>query len=515
MIFISLLVIFGGRCVQSSFWMEILKDLFYDRLGGMSDESKPCRIQPPNKKLRKTTLSLYLPEMARKSRKRERILTGIAHSPGSGIGDGGRTRSKGNLRLTGSSHLQLHDSVKSPLVVFVHGGGWRRGHTENWRYFLSRFDTNLLMALYSRYYGHYGNVGESFAHSGLACAVVTYPLMKPPIKILLIESVTSFLMSWLVFLVPLLALYLVFGGTSWAVPCDETTVNQLSFQHLNLCVAVLLSLLMSQAVTKVLVVLHVSNYNSSEKRYPEILIAFLHVFLLMYLSFCLTCTFITTSKLQLLATVDTVCTQSLIIGVQIWNRYIGNGNDFAASVKDQVTIVARAIRQLADLAVETHVFSANDMVLCGHSAGGSIVSLLGLDESYFVTAGVQQTSIKGIISICGIYDISCLGLSPFTSFFYLGPVFGENVGDWKSLSPVHQIKKTNQWKCPFLIASSHWEPIIRTDTDQFEAVLHSSGYTCTRIELTNKNHINILNSFSRQDGSCFLQGACLEFIETL
>lgn len=44
------------------------------------------------------------------------------------------------------------------------------------------------------------------------------------------------------------------------------------------------------------------------------------------------------------------------------------------------------------------------MALVGHSAGGHIVSLLALDESYLQQAGVNADSIKGIVSISGVYS---------------------------------------------------------------------------------------------------------------
>ena len=33
----------------------------------------------------------------------------------------------------------------APVVVFVHGGGWRRGDKAAWNHFLSLYDTNFLL----------------------------------------------------------------------------------------------------------------------------------------------------------------------------------------------------------------------------------------------------------------------------------------------------------------------------------------------------------------------------------
>ena len=40
--------------------------------------------------------------------------------------------------------LTAGDGV-APVVVFVHGGGWRRGDKAAWNHFLSLYDTNFLL----------------------------------------------------------------------------------------------------------------------------------------------------------------------------------------------------------------------------------------------------------------------------------------------------------------------------------------------------------------------------------
>jgi hypothetical protein len=57
-----------------------------------------------------------------------------------------------------------------PVVLFVHGGGWRRGDKSAWKYFLSR-DINLLAVLINLRFGLYGNVGKALARRGIACGV--------------------------------------------------------------------------------------------------------------------------------------------------------------------------------------------------------------------------------------------------------------------------------------------------------------------------------------------------------
>lgn len=57
------------------------------------------------------------------------------------------------------------------------------------------------------------------------------------------------------------------------------------------------------------------------------------------------------------------------------------------------------------------------IILCGHSAGGHLVSLVCCDPIYFKTEKVNPSSIKGVISISGVYEIPKI---------ILGNVFGND-----------------------------------------------------------------------------------------
>ena len=45
------------------------------------------------------------------------------------------------------------------------------------------------------------------------------------------------------------------------------------------------------------------------------------------------------------------------------------------------------------------------IILCGHSAGGHLVSLVSCDQTYFKKEDINPNSIKGVISISGVYEI--------------------------------------------------------------------------------------------------------------
>ncbi|VDH96667.1 Hypothetical predicted protein [Mytilus galloprovincialis] len=73
------------------------------------------------------------------------------------------------LRQRNAQIVREHQDV--PVVLFVHGGGWRRGDKAAWKYYLSR-DINLLAAIIYGIFGLYGNVGKALARRGIASVLV-------------------------------------------------------------------------------------------------------------------------------------------------------------------------------------------------------------------------------------------------------------------------------------------------------------------------------------------------------
>jgi len=91
--------------------------------------------------------------------------------------------------------------------------------------------------------------------------------------------------------------------------------------------------------------------------------------------------------------------------------------------------------------------------LSGHSAGGHIVSLMGVDPTFLQSVGLEPSIIKGVVSISGIYSIekpfSKLDESPCcwkTTIFqraYVYPNFGTEKLKWQEASPVFQVLSPN------------------------------------------------------------------------
>src|SRR5262245_52571638 len=80
------------------------------------------------------------------------------------------------------------------------------------------------------------------------------------------------------------------------------------------------------------------------------------------------------------------------------------------------------------------------LFLSGHSAGGHLVALLALDESYLKAEGCSTRDICGVTAVSGVYTITPL---------VLGDIFGKDEDVCKAASPITHVKGHHP---PFLIA---------------------------------------------------------------
>ncbi len=91
------------------------------------------------------------------------------------------------------------------------------------------------------------------------------------------------------------------------------------------------------------------------------------------------------------------------------------------------------------------------IVLCGHSAGGHLVSLLTTDEKYLRAEGRSRKDVRGVIGVCGVYCVEDLELklsasTPGQWLSYdarLSPfamVFGTDPEVLKQASPIRHVE---------------------------------------------------------------------------
>ena len=116
----------------------------------------------------------------------------------------------------------------------------------------------------------------------------------------------------------------------------------------------------------------------------------------------------------------------------------------------QAEDVAAAMAQLVKDAAK-YGFDGRRIYLAGHSAGGHLASLVGLDSRYLTRQGVAKNAIAGIVSISGLYDLNPGWSVSKNQSVAVENTFGKDVALLKQASPFHHVRADAP---PFLIISA-------------------------------------------------------------
>jgi acetyl esterase/lipase len=94
------------------------------------------------------------------------------------------------------------------------------------------------------------------------------------------------------------------------------------------------------------------------------------------------------------------CFARLGIGAVLPSYRLSPGVKHPGHVKDVARAFAWTSKHIAQYGGRP-----DQLFLCGHSAGGHLVSLLASDEVYLKEVGLDASAIKGVISVSGVYRI--------------------------------------------------------------------------------------------------------------
>src|SRR5262245_18228170 len=101
------------------------------------------------------------------------------------------------------------------------------------------------------------------------------------------------------------------------------------------------------------------------------------------------------------------------IGTVVTNYRLSPGVQHPEHIKDVARAFAWTQKNIAN-----HGGKADQIFVCGHSAGGHLVALLATDETYLKAVGLGLNTIRGVIPISGVYQVpekmltSVFGKSP-------------------------------------------------------------------------------------------------------
>eukprot|EP01116_Phalansterium_solitarium_P009316 TRINITY_DN2341_c0_g1_i1.p1 TRINITY_DN2341_c0_g1~~TRINITY_DN2341_c0_g1_i1.p1 ORF type:complete len:366 (+),score=99.11 TRINITY_DN2341_c0_g1_i1:72-1100(+) len=161
---------------------------------------------------------------------------------------------------------------------------------------------------------------------------------------------------------------------------------------------------------------------------------------------------------------------------------------------------ARVIRWVVDNADELGV-DASRVFLSGHSAGGHLVSLLALHDSFLRDVGLEPTVICGVVTISGIYSLSSPMTMPEqspcsikTAFFhrvYVRPTFGADQALWKAASPIEHLTTTKRRVSPFLVVNAQIDLGLQYGAQTFVDALKQKGVSVSHHVVPKTTHATV------------------------
>lgn len=125
------------------------------------------------------------------------------------------------------------------------------------------------------------------------------------------------------------------------------------------------------------------------------------------------------------------------IGMVICNYSLSPEAQHPTHIKDVAKAFAWTFENIAKYGGK-----ADRLFVCGHSAGGHLVSLLATDPEYLKVENRTPADIKGVISISGVYNIDA-------SYRVFHETFGKDEALCKKASPLTHVAGKHP---PFLIA---------------------------------------------------------------
>ena len=131
---------------------------------------------------------------------------------------------------------------------------------------------------------------------------------------------------------------------------------------------------------------------------------------------------------------------------------------------------------------------AGNIFVCGHSAGGHLVSLLSTSEKYLKAHDLKISDIKGTIPISGVFV-----LIPNQAFKDIFTMDKETV---RSASPIEHVAGKHP---PFLLLYAD-KDFLTLDTQAEEMCKKLKGCECeaAALKITERTHISIITSMVRE-----------------
>jgi len=131
--------------------------------------------------------------------------------------------------------------------------------------------------------------------------------------------------------------------------------------------------------------------------------------------------------------------------------------------------------------------------LAGHSAGGHLALLLALNPKHIEDCGLDVDiikSVKGVITLSGVFNLGRLKKNIITRSWYLHPVFGHDEIIWREASPLTYANA--KFDYPFLLLNAQVDFHLQRDTQEIKKVLLEHDNTVFSHVVNRTTHRSIL-----------------------
>lgn len=256
-----------------------------------------------------------------------------------------------------------------PFVVFIHGGGWRRGARDAWKHYLY-YDVNFLVSILQFLVGTYSNVGEALANNGIPCAVISYPLTEASFGVLLFEMLLSYIQcSFCVFLASASVATFAMVLRSVFTTADSYGSWELIFQH-ERGTDLITVLILSATLLTNLIILAIIFLKRKHFKLDNHTSVFLCVFLFAVVLLVVSIAKSVFTLLFYINCVTLLVSQGSVLRVRLSRQ--------RRTYKDQLKVVSSAVRWTKTFCEITGRGDQNSLYLMGHSAGGHLATLTAL-----------------------------------------------------------------------------------------------------------------------------------------
>lgn len=149
---------------------------------------------------------------------------------------------------------------------------------------------------------------------------------------------------------------------------------------------------------------------------------------------------------------------------------------------------------------------AEQIYLLGHSAGGHLAALIGLDGRYLSPFSLSPSDISGIIGLdsAAYYLPSLIEAEPENKdLFYWA--FGDNPEDWEKASPINYVreKQKEQIVPPFLLLVAGGRKVSQDVNQAFYEKLKYYGYDANIHYFYDEDHVSIDYGLGQDNDAVF------------